>query len=621
MTSQMIYDVGDRPKFKNLFLYAAQLLLAILAGTIGVPIAIGLPAQIPAAILGAGIGTLVYILFTKGKSPMTLSSNFAFVAAFPTAIAFGYMGIWLGGIFSGVVYLIIALVIHFVGTDWINKLMPAVIIGPVVALIGLGLAPTAMKNLVTANASAKYGLYNLVSLFCGLVTFFIVVFFTVQNKHKGLKLIPFILGIAAGYALASIFTAIGNATNNDYLKIINWSELQKFEWADFFSLPKISLAEGIKELMSGEPSKSIVIAHALNLSKNDATAYLFTQFIKDGKTFTETYFNEIKSILEGANMMPQAISWVGVASITLAFCPIALVGFAEHIADHKNMSRIIDRDLLKDPGMTRTVLGDGVGSIAGSTLGVCPNTSYGESIACVAMTRNASVWTTGLAAIMCILLSFITPFNKALATIPSCVMGGICLALYGYISVSGLKMFKDIDLDDNVNLLTVCSILIIGIGGLLIKIPYQIDEKGQVAKAIEITSIATALIVGILTYQFAKKVSGKQKTKVNEINTRVKQEDNFRAYLKQFNADALANAVMTFGFLFENIDYAAATLSNLMRSKEQLNIRTHDDLVTLIKLFEFKGYKKNYSKEKCIDVILDNIVRIDKTVLKNPILK
>jgi uracil permease len=182
------------------------------------------------------------------------------------------------------------------------------------------------------------------------------------------------------------------------------------------------------------------------------------------------------------------------------------VVFAEHIADHKNLSTIIDRDLIKEPGLKRTLLGDGVGSIAGTIFGICPNTTYGESVGCVAITRNASVATITTTAFMCIILSFIKPIMVILQTIPSCVMGGVCLTLYGFIAVSGLKMFKDLDLGDNKNLFVVASILISGIGGLTIQIPYAFKADGSVDATIQITAIATALIIGIITNAVLTKV-------------------------------------------------------------------------------------------------------------------
>ena len=467
---KLVYDIHDKPPFGKLLVLATQQLLAILAATIAVPTIIGLPAQIPAAILGAGIGTMVYLLFTRFKSPVFLGSSFAFINSLIGAAAFGYLGIIVGAIFAGVVYVVIAVVIHFAGTKWVSKLMPPVIIGPTVALIGLSLAGSAMGDIVKANADPVNGGYNLIALLCGLVTFFTVVVCSTQKKKKSLKLIPFIIGIGAGYALAAIFSAFGYGFDVDYLKIVNFDVLvNNFVNADgsfvgvtaFLNYPDFALIEGIKEIINGEAA------------------------------------------IDGATLL----NGHGVAEVALAFIPVALVVFAEHIADHKNLSSIINRDLVEgEPGLKRTLLGDGVGSIAGTVLGICPNTTYGESVGCVAITGNASVRTIFVTACMCIVLSFLSPVMALLQTIPSAVMGGVCLTLYGFIAVSGLKMFKDIDLGENKNLFVVSAILISGIGGLAVQIPYAVADDGYVTKYITITSIATALILGIVTYAVLNKI-------------------------------------------------------------------------------------------------------------------
>ena len=467
---KLVYDIHDKPPFGKLLVLATQQLLAILAATIAVPTIIGLPAQIPAAILGAGIGTMVYLLFTRFKSPVFLGSSFAFINSLIGAAAFGYLGIIVGGIFAGVVYVVIAVVIHFAGTKWVSKLMPPVIIGPTVALIGLSLAGSAMGDIVKANADPVNGGYNLIALLCGLVTFFTVVVCSTQKKKKSLKLIPFIIGIGAGYALAAIFSAFGYGFDVDYLKIVNFDVLvNNFVNADgsfvgvtaFLNYPDFALIEGIKEIINGEAA------------------------------------------IDGATLL----NGHGVAEVALAFIPVALVVFAEHIADHKNLSSIINRDLVEgEPGLKRTLLGDGVGSIAGTVFGICPNTTYGESVGCVAITGNASVRTIFVTACMCIVLSFLSPVMALLQTIPSAVMGGVCLTLYGFIAVSGLKMFKDIDLGENKNLFVVSAILISGIGGLAVQIPYAVADDGHVTKYITITSIATALILGIVTYAVLNKI-------------------------------------------------------------------------------------------------------------------
>ena len=484
MEKKLIFDIGDKPKFGQMLIFALQQVLAILAATIAVPTIIGLPTQIPSAILGAGVGTLVYQLFTKFKSPVFLGSSFAFLSSLSVAIAYGYCGIILGSIVAGLAYVAIAIIIHFTGTDWVNRLMPPVIIGPTVALIGLSLAVNAMGDIVTANSSTLYTKDNLAALFCGLVAFFVIVIASTQKRVTMARLIPFIIGISAGYACAAILTLIGKLTGADYLMIIDFSPIvNNFYTADgafkglsaFISIPHLAIFEGIKELTSGNISAEILAA------------------------------NENAQILTAG----------GITEVIIAFLPVALVVFAEHIADHKNLSSIIDRDLIKEPGLKRTLLGDGVGSIAGTVFGICPNTTYGESVGCVAITRNASIATITTTAFMCISLSFVSPLMALLRTIPSCVMGGVCLTLYGFIAVSGLKMFKELDLNNSKNLFVVASILISGIGGLTIKIPYAIAADGTITNTIQITSIATALIIGIVTNYVLGKVEnskfGKEK--------------------------------------------------------------------------------------------------------------
>ncbi|MCQ2602812.1 MAG: uracil-xanthine permease, partial [Clostridia bacterium] len=267
MNNNLIYDVEDKPKFGKLLVFALQQVLAIMAATIAVPTIIGLPTQIPAAILGAGIGTIVYLLFTKFKSPVFLGSSFAFLNSLFVALSFGYCGIIFGAIFAGLVYVILAIVIHFAGTKWVSKLMPPVIIGPTVALIGLSLAGSAMGDIVKANADGLNGGYNLVALVCGLVTFFTIIICSVQKKYKMMKLIPFIIGIGAGYAAASFFSIFGYACDVEYLKIVNWQPLvDNFApLADtaastgakvqaFLTYPDFALIEAIKEIINGKAS-------------------------------------------------------------------------------------------------------------------------------------------------------------------------------------------------------------------------------------------------------------------------------------------------------------------------------------------------------------------------------
>jgi len=492
--NKLIFEVDGKPSFGKLLIFAFQQVLAVLAATILVPTIIGLPVQIPAAILGAGLGTIVYLLFTRFKSPVVISSSFAFLGALANAIAFGYMGILLGGLFAGLVYVAIALIVKFVGTAWIEKLMPPVIIGPTVALIGLSLAGNATADMVTATAAVQS--YNLVALFCGLVTFFTVVICSVQNKFKTGRLIPFILGIVAGYAVAAIFTGIGFAAKVDYLKIIDYTPLinnfEKVTIESFLTYPRFSLIGGIQELVNGTVSKDVMIAYASN---NNIELGLTAEALKN--ISSADLLELIKALNKGVG--PQPITGMGVLEVALAFVPVAFVTFAEHIADHKNLSTIVNKELLVEPGLSRTLLGDGVGSMVGTVFGICPNTTYGESVGCVAITKNASVRTIFVAACMLIVLSFLSPLTAALRTIPNCVMGGVCLTLYGFIAVSGFKMFQKVDLNQSKNLFIVAAILISGIGGLALQIPYRIDNDGTILNTITITSIATALILGIIT--------------------------------------------------------------------------------------------------------------------------
>ncbi len=434
---KLTYKVNDRPSFGKVIVFAFQQLLAILAATIAVPTIIGNGMSQSAALFGAGVGTIVYLLFTKFRSPVFVGSSFAFIgsmfAAFAGAVSAqaGHLGLIIGAAFAGLVYVVIAVIVKLVGVKWINKLMPAVVIGPTVSIIGLSLAANAISDLSKGkvlDADSNSLANPLICILCGLVTLLVVTICSVYGK-KMAKLIPFIIGILAGYAAAAIFTVIGIMTDNQALQIINF---EVFKNMDIFSIPDFTFLEAIKGV----------------------------------KEIDGNY----------------------IATVAVAYIPVAFVVFAEHIADHKNLSSVIEHDLLEDPGLSRTLLGDGVGSIAGSLFGGCPNTTYGESVGCVAITGNASVVTIIATAIMCMVISFFGPFVIFLSSIPNCVMGGVCVTLYGFIAVSGLKMIQDVDLGDNKNLFVVAVILICGIGGLTVSF-------GKVT----ITAVACALILGIIT--------------------------------------------------------------------------------------------------------------------------
>ena len=462
---KLTYDVQDKPKSGQIVVFALQQLLAIMAATIAVP---GVVNQVTgshmtpsAALFGAGVGTIVYLLFTKFKSPVFLGSSFAFLgsmfAAFSGAFAMsneelGFLGLIVGAIFAGLVYAVLALIVKLVGTKWIDTIMPAVVIGPTVAIIGLSLAGNAVGDAVRGAAGNVAGdLKSFIGFFCAFVTLIVVVVCSTYGK-KMAKLIPFIIGIAAGYLVALCFTLIGIAAKVEALQVIDFTPFKALV-ADgvgvktFVAVPEFSFLKGIQGIKNAVAGVAEAADPALYRSQ------LVTYFV----------------------------------SVLVAYVPVAFVVFAEHLADHKNLSSIIEKDLLAEPGLHRTLLGDGIGSMAGAFFGGCPNTTYGESIGCVAITGNASIVTIFTAALFAIVVSFFSPFMAFLSSIPSCVMGGVCITLYGFIAVSGLKMIQKADLNDSCNLFTVSVILICGIGGLAFTF-------GKVS----ITSIATALIMGII---------------------------------------------------------------------------------------------------------------------------
>ena len=451
---KLVYDVKDKPSFGKTLVFALQQLLAIMAATIAVPMIISgsydsvgdVSMSTAAALFGAGVGTLVYLLFTKFRSPVFLGSSFAFLGSMSAAFAgaasmqAGYLGLIIGAVLAGLVYVVIALVVKIAGVGWIDKLMPAVVIGPTVAIIGLSLSGNAVGDLVKGSVLNAEGVpvaNTYIALLCGLVTLAVTMLCSTYGK-KMIKMIPFIIGIVAGYAVAAIFTVIGKAAGVEALQVINFSAFENMQWLPDFTF--LEAFKGVKDISGGY-----------------------------------------------------------IATLAVAYVPVAFVVFAEHIADHKNISSIIEKDLLKEPGLHRTLLGDGVGSMMGAFFGGCPNTTYGESVGCVAISGNASVVTILTTAILAIVIAFVAPFIAFLSTSPSCVMGGVCIALYGFIAVSGLKMIQNVDLGDNRNLFVVSVILIAGVGGLTLNF-------GKVT----LTQVACALILGILTNLILKKRDGKK---------------------------------------------------------------------------------------------------------------
>ncbi len=457
---KLIYNVKDKPKFNQVIMFAFQQVLAIMAATIAVPASVnamtGASMSSAEALFGAGMGTIVYQLFTKFKSPVFLGSSFAFinsmVVAFTSAAAMsmGYAGLIIGACFAALVYIILSIIVKLAGVKWIDKIMPAIVIGPTVAIIGLSLSGYAVSlmtsslgtSMVAADNFAQSELARNLAIVCALITVLIVILCSVFGK-KMARLIPFIIGILGGYAVAVIFTLIGNATGNDALKIIDFT-----------------------------PFKNLFAAGATFSSFIAVPNFTFLRAGGGWSQITGGY----------------------IVTLAVAFIPVAFVVFAEHLADHKNLSSIIETNLLEDPGLSRTLLGDGIGSAVGAFFGGCENTTYGESVGCVAITKNASIVSITGAAILCAIISFVAPFVAFLETIPSCVMGGVCLTLYGFIAVSGLKMIQPVDLNENKNLFVVSMILIAGIGGLSMTFGKTTGNNG-----VTLTSTAFALILGVIT--------------------------------------------------------------------------------------------------------------------------
>ena len=452
--NNIVYSVNQRPPLGKIILSAFQQLLAVLAATIAVPAIIGNGMSQSAALFGAGIGTIVYLLLTKFKSPVFLGSSFAFLgsmsAAFTGAatMSMGYLGLIMGALLAALVYTLLALLVKLFGTSWINRIMPPVVIGPTVAIIGLSLAPNAISDLQLGNVTKLIEgesvsvAHPLICILVGIITLLAVINFSIFGRKTG-KMIPFILGIIVGYIIALIFTLIGNNNKIETLQIIDFSIFNDMKW-----IPDFTFVEAFKGM------------------KDITDAGMFFKYL---------------------------------GIIALGYIPVAFVVFAEHIADHKNLSSIINIDLLKEPGLHRTLLGDGVGSFVGSFFGGCPNTTYGESIACVAISGNASIYVTLATALMAIAISFFGPFVTFLATIPKCVMGGVCMALYGFIAVSGLKMLKEVDLSNYKNVFVISAILVTGVGGLVLEF-----------YGIIITKVAMALLLGIIVNLIVN--AGKEKT-------------------------------------------------------------------------------------------------------------
>ena len=416
MEKKMTYDVNECPPLGKWIILALQHVFAMFGATILVPILVNAAAgevvlTIPVALVTSGIGTLIYILCTKGKSPVYLGSSFAFIT--PIAAAFlkgGISGAMTGIMAVGILYIIVALIIKFVGKDWLDKLLPPVVIGPMIMIIGLGLAPSAISQIGIAAGTAMEWKTVLVAFVSFLVTAI------VMTKAKGFfKVIPFLFGIISGYVVSLM------------LGMIDFSAVSE---AKFFAMPNFTLP-----------------------------------FVDYKISFT--------------------------ALVTIL--PIALVTICEHIGDHKSLSNIIGKDLIKDPGLDRTLLGDGIATLVAGFLGGPANTTYGENTSVVGMTKVASVKVIGLAAIISIMFGFLGKFTALISTIPDAVLGGVSLLLYGFIAVNGLKVLisNQVDFEKPVNVIVASTMLVLGLGGAAISI-----VSGDLS--VTISGMSLASIAGII---------------------------------------------------------------------------------------------------------------------------
>ena len=419
--SKMLLDVNDKPPLLKWLLLSLQHVFAMFGATILVPIlvnkAVGSEVlSIPVALISSGIGTLIYIVCTKGKSPVYLGSSFAFIT--PMIVAFAKSGkesVFTGIMAVGLVYVLVALIIKAIGKNWINKLLPPIVVGPMIMIIGLSLAPTSIEE-IGLNLE-KIPWKNIV---VALISFLTTGILAVRGKGF-LKVIPFLLGMVAGY-ISSII-----------LGMVNLKEV--FE-TSFIAVPNFYIP---------------FVHYKLNFS----------------------------------------------ALLTIA--PIALVTISEHIGDHKVLSEIIGKDLIINPGLDNTLLGDGIATFTAGLIGGPANTTYGENTSVVGMTKTASVWVIGLAAIIAIIFGFLGQLTAIISSIPSPVLGGVSILLYGFISINGLKILiqNKVDFENTKNVIVASSMLVLGLGGAAISI---ITKNISVS----ISGMSLAALVGILLNLFIK---------------------------------------------------------------------------------------------------------------------
>ena len=412
----LIYGINDKPKTaKEWILYPIQQVFAVLTATLLIANICGTPLD--AGVAAAGIGTLVYLILTKFKSPMFVSNAGGTVSGVIAALAMSggnYITVIIGGLITALVYTAIALAIKIAGVDWLNKLLKNTVIGAIIMVIGINLSKFSVTYAQVNGAYSTWGV--VIALF--------TMFVTAITAHYGkgfIKTIPFLIGLSAGYALSIILTLCGKP-------IIDFSVFNNLK---LFSMPKFAFL-------------------------NASTA---------------------------------GFQWSWIPQLLIIWIPLDLVLILEHIGDHKSLSAIIDTDLIKTPGLYRTLLGDGCASFFGTIIGGEPNTSYGESLSCTAVSRVGSSYVIAAAAVVMILASFFRPLMAIFESIPNCVFAGISLIAYGYIAFSGLNTLlnSNINYNNTSNVITVATILTIGIGGLSLNVgPFSFS------------GVSLAMVVGII---------------------------------------------------------------------------------------------------------------------------
>ncbi|MBM7571756.1 solute carrier family 23 protein [Aquibacillus albus] len=423
----MVMDVNEVPKVPRWFILSIQHLFAMFGATILVPFLTDLSPAV--ALVSSGLGTLAYLMITKGNVPAYLGSSFAFIAPVTAATAAsGAAGAMMGSFLAGLVYGLLALLISVFGLSWLMRILPPIVVGPVIIVIGLGLAPVAVD--MAMNVDGEYsGTHLTVALFTLAITILASIFF------KGFfGLIPVLIGIVFGYVFAL------------FLGVVDTSGIQS-SW------------NGI--VTAGSIGGAIV-----------------------------AFFQAPEFIVPFVHYSPaEVISW----EIALIMVPVAIVTIAEHIGDQMVLSKVVGRNFIKKPGLHRSILGDGVATVIASCLGGPPNTTYGENIGVLAITRVFSVFVIGGAAVLAICFGFIGPITATIASIPAAVMGGVSILLFGIIASNGLRMLIDnqVDLGNKRNLIVSSVILVIGIGGVVV----QVDVAGV---DVQVAGMALSAIIGVI---------------------------------------------------------------------------------------------------------------------------